>query len=302
MRPHVEFIDQQDLLWHMAEFPLAVGEAKQRNLSYDEEDGSASLRVDFVSDWSRPAGLHNAVTEWYVLKGKVTIGDDVLGEGGYWHAAKGILTPAIKVEVGTEILLFREYGDWGFQVSDSNGPEKRDHDRLTINRVSEMEWYAVEDPDNGSPMNFERGGGAMPVPGMFIKLLHRDPTTGFYTRLIKAGPGWKEHPLAHHPVFEEAYLLGGQFDYNYGSIRAGGYFFRPAGIRHGDFVAGEEEGFTFILRCDGDLVDWYTDNARVEMQGDPVNWGEGFPMSEPPVLIKPLRSKTAGDWEDPNYQ
>ena len=57
----------------------------------------------------------------------------------------------------------------------------------------------------------------------------------------------------------------------------GQYFFRPAGVRHGDFTAGEKEGCTWILRCDGDLVDWYTDNACVEMKGDPVNWGDDYP-------------------------
>ncbi|ARN72956.1 DUF4437 domain-containing protein [Oceanicoccus sagamiensis] len=302
MRPHVEFVDEKDLLWHIAELPHGVGEAKQKHLSYDEEDGSASTRVDFVTDWSRPSGLHTAVTEWFVLKGEVTLGDKTLVDGDYWCAPKGVCTPAISVKAGTEILLFREYGDWSFTPATADLEDKEEIAELTIMSSNNMEWYAVEDPVNGSPMNFERGGGAMPVPGMFIKLLYRNPVTGFYTRLIKAGPGWKEHPLAHHPVFEEAYLLSGEFNYNYGTIHAGGYFFRPAGVRHGDFVAGDEEGFTFILRCDGDLVDWYTDNARVEMQGDPVNWGEGFPLSEPPVMLQPVRSKTAGPWKDPNYQ
>ena len=300
MRPHVEFIDEKDLIWHVAELPHGQGEARQRNLSYDEEDGSASLRVDFVSDWSRPAGLHAALTEWYVLSGTVQLGDTTLGEGDYWCAPKGVLTPALQVSAGTEILLFREYGDWAFTPGNAHGNDKSANAELTIKRTDEMEWFDIVDPENGSPMNFERGG--TPVPGLFIKLLYRDPDTGFYTRLIKAKPGWVEHPLAHHPVFEEAYMLDGEFNYNYGSMTRGGYFFRPAGIRHGDFVAGKEDGFVFILRCDGDLVDWYTDNARVEMKGDPVNWGEGYPLSEPPVMIQPVRSKSAGAWEDPHYQ
>lgn len=300
MRPHVEFIHQDDLLWHVAELPHGVGDARQKNLCYDEEVGSASLRVDFFSDWSRPAGLHSCQTEWYVLKGEVTIGDEVLKDGGYWCAPKGVCTPPVSAKAGTEILLFREYGDWQFTPSEQDDNPSPNNNKIVIKRVDEMEWYDVIDPENGSPMNFERGG--TPVPGLFIKLLYRDPETGFYTRLIKAKPGWVEHPLAHHPVFEEAYMLEGVFHYNYGSIYPGGYFWRPAGIRHGDFVADEKDGFTMILRCDGDLVDWYTENSRVEMLGDPVNWGEGYPLSEPPVLIQPIRSKSAGEWEDPHYQ
>lgn len=300
MRPHVELIDEKDLLWHPAEFLKATGEAKQQNLSYDEEDGSCSLKVEFVTDWERPAGIHAAQTEWYVLSGKVTINDTVLGEGGYWCAPKGVLTPSITVEAGTQILLFREYGDWAFELATENGPDAKDGAEFVIKDASKMDWYDIEHPDHGSPMDFDRGG--TPVPGLFIKLLYRDPETGFYTRLIKAKPGWREHPLAHHPCYEEAYCLEGEFDYNFGVMTPGQYFFRPAGVRHGDFTAGEKDGCTWILRCDGDLVDWYTENARVEVKGDPVNWGEDFPDSEPPAMIQPVRSKSVGEWKDPTYQ
>ncbi len=297
MRPHVELIDEKDLLWHPAELPHARGEARQRNLSYDEEDGSASLKVQFLTDWYRPAGIHAAQTEWFVLTGSVRIGRHELGEGGYWCAPRGTATPAINVTEGTEILLFREYADWGFTPDESAAVND---ERLVVRHSREMEWFDVEDPDNGSPMDFERGG--TPVPGLFIKLLYRDPETGFYTRLIKAKPGWREHPLAHHPVYEEAYCLDGEFDYNFGVMKPGQYFFRPAGVRHGDFTAGEKDGCTWILRCDGDLVDWYTENASVEMKGTPVNWGEAYPGSEPPAYIQPVRSRSAGPWKNPAYQ
>ena len=49
-------------------------------------------------------------------------------------------------------------------------------------------------------------------------------------------------------------------------------------------------------------MDWYTENASVEMKGDPVNWGEGYPGTEPPALIQPVRSRSIGPWQDPSYQ
>lgn len=296
MRPHVELIDEKDLLWHPAEMPHGEGEARQRNLCYDEENGAASLLVEFVTDWSRGAGLHAAQTEWFVLEGSITIGDRELGEGGYWVAPQGVSTPPVTAKAGTRILLFREYAGWEFTPSD-NGV---DGEGVVIMDSEAMDWYDVVDPNHGSPMDFERGG--TPVPGLFIKLLWRDEKNGFYTRLIKAKPGWREHPLAHHPVYEEAYCLDGDFDYNFGKMVKGQYFFRPAGIRHGDFTAGEKDGCTWILRCDGDLVDWYTDNASVEMKGDPVNWGEGYPNTDPPEFIQPVRSRSIGPWKDPSYQ
>lgn len=297
MRPHVELIDQQDLLWHAAELPHGNGTARQRNLSYDEENGAASLLVEFATDWHRNGGLHAAQTEWYVLSGQVRVGQKSLATGGYWCAPRGVTAPPVSAAAGTKVLLFREHGDWHFTPSNQAGQVD---DRLVIKDSESMDWYDVIDPENGSPMDFDRGG--TPVPGLFIKLLWRDPETGFYTRLIKAKPGWREHPLAHHPVFEEAYCLEGKFDYNFGTMTPGQYFFRPAGVRHGDFTAGEIDGCTWILRCDGDLVDWYTDNACVEMKGDPVNWGDDYPGSEPPVHIQPVRSRSTGVWKDPSYQ
>ena len=300
MRPHVELIEAGDLLWHAAELPHGDGDARQRNLSYDEENGAASLQVEFTTDWKRGPGYHTAQTEWFVLEGSVTIGDQRLGKGGYWCAPTGTLTPPVSADAGTIILLFREYSNWDFTPVEPGTQPKADEEALVVMDSEAMDWYDVVDPENGSPMDFERGG--TPVPGLFIKLLYRDAKTGFYTRLIKAKPGWREHPLAHHPVYEEAYCLAGDFDYNFGHMTPGQYFFRPAGVRHGDFTAGEKEGCTWILRCDGDLVDWYTENASVEMKGDPVNWGEGFPNTEPPQYIQPVRSRSTGIWQDPSYQ
>ncbi len=296
MRPHVELIDEKDLIWHPAEFEHAIGSAKQRNLCYDEEDGSVSAKVLFTSDWSRPAGVHNALTEWYILDGEVKIGDEVLVKDDYWCTPRGVVAPPLQVKEGTEILLFREYGDWQFEVTDTDKDFVKPHHKLVVAHASKMDWIDVE---SGSPMRFDLGG--TPVPGLYIKLLYRDEETGFYTRLIKAKPGWREHPLAHHPVFEEAYTLEGTFHYNYGEMWPGTYFFRPALVRHGDFTAGPE-GTVWLLRCDGDLVDWYTDNARVEMHGDPVNWGPEYPHTQDPVLLQPVRSRSIGPMEDPAYQ
>jgi len=297
MRPHVELIDEKDLIWHAAEFVHAAGTAEQRNLCYDEEDGSLSAKVRFTSDWSRPAGVHHAETEWFVLSGQVRLGDEVLTEGGYWMTPAGVWTPPLSVTDGTEILLFREYGDWQFDPADAGLPTVRDDQVLVVHHTAQEEWLPVE---IGSPMRFDLGG--TPQPGLYIKMLHRDELTGFYSRLIKAKPGWREHPLAHHPVFEEAYCLDGGFEYNFGTMWPGTYFFRPALVRHGDFTAAEEVGCTWLVRCDGDLVDWYTDDGRIEMHGTPTNWGEHLEHTMAPVLPQPVRSRSIGDMADRGYQ
>lgn len=297
MRPHVEIIDDNDYIWHPAEFVGADGSARQRNLAYDEEDGSVSARVRFDTAWHRPAGVHHAETEWFVLSGEVVVGGESFVEGSYWMAPTGVLTPEISVTAGTEILFFREFGDWGFDRADRSTSDVRPDQVLTIHHSANEEWLPVE---LDSPMRFDLGG--TPVPGLFIKMLHRDALTGFYTRLIKALPGWREHPLAHHPVYEEAYCLAGGFEYNFGAMWPGTYFFRPPFIRHGDFTAAEDDGCTWIVRCDGDLVDWYTEDATIEMHGTPTNWGPELPHTMAPALPTPVRSRSVGPMPDPTYQ
>ncbi|MBP6513823.1 MAG: DUF4437 domain-containing protein [Steroidobacteraceae bacterium] len=296
MRPHVELIQAADLCWHDAELIKADGRAKQRNLSYDEEDGSASTSVVFDTAWHRPAGFHNADVEWYVKKGAVKIGDRVLGPGGYFRAPKGLCVPAFSVAAGTEVLLFREYGDWGFSVSSSNqagfvsrggNTASTEPGEITIVDTERMEW--LPNLYEGDTQRFLK-----------LKILYHDPATpednntGFVTIMCWAPPGWSDNRMVHHPVFEEAYCLDGAMDYNFGSIAEGTYFFRPAKVKHGHFVAAEEKGYTGIFRLDGALINWITVNERVITEGTAINYD---PETQGSVLAGiPVRSRTVGNW------
>jgi hypothetical protein len=85
VRPHVELIQQADLCYHTPELPRGEGRVRQRNLSYDEENGAASTRLEFDSAWHRPGGYHHADTEWFVLRGQVKVGEQPLYPGGYFR-------------------------------------------------------------------------------------------------------------------------------------------------------------------------------------------------------------------------
>jgi hypothetical protein len=278
MRPHVELIHEGDYVWHPAELPHGEGEAVQRNLSVDEEDGSASTRVNFPSDWSRPDGYHVADTEWYVLDGEIGIGDRVLGRGAYVHAPKGRVMPAVRAAEGTRILLYREFGGWEFIRTDRSADWARED--LIVLDTEAMEWAPVDKPG--------------PKPGLFIKMLHRNPDTGFYTRLIWAKPGWDDHRLAHHPCYEEAYTIWGSMVYNFGHLLAGTYFFRPAWVKHGHFISHEPDGCAWLIRSDGDLVNLYTTKERVIVEGNAENYD---PKTQAPVIAGiPVRSSSTGSW------
>lgn len=262
MRPHVELIQEGDYIWHAAELVGGEGRASERRLSVDEEDGSCSLRVDFHTDWGRGPGIHHADTEYHVLEGSMTYNGKQIGKGGYVYAPRGVPTEAVTFSEGTRILHYREYGDAGFDPVQSTGaPRWKDarEDVLVIDTEA-MKWDAVPNPG--------------PMPGLFIKYLHVDPVTGFYTRLVHAQEGWTDHRLAHHPCYEEAYTVQGHMEYNFGTLDLGTYFFRPARVKHGHFTS-MEGGATWLLRSDGELFNWYTQSEWVRWGGEAINYGPG---------------------------
>ncbi len=297
MRPHVELIQEADLCWHEAELIGGDGKARQRNLSYDEEDGSASTRLIFDTAWHRPAGYHHADIEWYVMDGQMKLGDQLLVKGAYWRAPAGLWVPELSVAEGSEIPIFREYGDWGFSESKGNRAEfvsrggntaSDEQGELTIVDSSRMEW--MPNVYEGDTQRFLK-----------LKLLYLDPSPpgendkGFVTMLAFAPPGWSDNRMVHHPVFEEAYALEGQLDYNFGTLDTGTYFFRPALVKHGHFVAGAERGWSGIFRLDGSLINWITINEQVILKGDAVNYD---PETQASVIAGiPVRSRSAGAWD-----
>lgn len=285
MRPHVELIQEDDYVWHGAELPGAEGRASERRLSVDEEDGSSSLRVDFHTEWGRSAGIHHANTEYYVLEGEIDYGGRKIGKGGYVYAPKGVPVDYLKIAEGTKILHYREYGDAGFDAVDSlAGAKAWDEAREDVIVIDSeaMKWDAVPNPG--------------PMPGLFIKYLHVDPVTGFYTRLVHAQEGWSDHRLAHHPCYEEAYTTQGHMEYNFGTLDLGTYFFRPARVKHGHFTT-MEGGATWLLRSDGELKNWYTQNEWVRWGGDGVNYSPDGVIEEPHPPVR--HSNSTHDMAEP---
>jgi hypothetical protein len=285
VRAHVELIHEDDYIFHAGELPYGEGKIFERRLSTDEEDGSSSLSLHARSDWGRSAGIVHADTEFYVLEGSLQYGGRELGAGGYLQIPKGTAMDWLKVREGSRILHWREYGDAGFdpfvnlrEASAKAAPESSEG--VTVVDANTMEW--TEAPSVG------------PLTPLYIKLLHRDPKTGFYTRLIRAPQGWTDHRLAHHPCYEEFYTLAGRMAYNFGDIDEGTYCFRPARVKHGHFVAETE--IDWILRSDGELTNWYTTEEWVKFGGHAENYDEHDGHVHPILSSLPVRSRSRGEW------
>ena len=176
MRAHVEIVSADDLVWRSAELPRSEGSARQQNLSYDEENGAASTRVIFDTGWSRPGGYHEADTEWYVLSGQVMLGDRALGASDYFRAPAGLYIPPIRASAGTVALVFREFGDWGFSVSEKSrdtvvprggNTDSDEPGELTVVQDTQAGW-AANPYGTVSEQDFQRK--------LKLKILFHDPS------------------------------------------------------------------------------------------------------------------------------
>jgi hypothetical protein len=302
VRAHTEIVCTDDLIWRPAELPRATGTARQQNLSYDEENGAASTRVVFTSDWSRPAGYHEADTEWYVLNGEVMLGDRRLGASDYFRAPAGLRVPPVRALAGTQVLIFREFADWGFSLSDTDrhafiprgGNTASDEPgELTIVQDSHAGW-AANPYGTVTEQDFQRK--------LKLKILFHDPSpvrrgAGWLTNLVWAPPGMDGtgHGVEHHHVCEEGYGLSGRMDYDYGIFLPGSYFYRPPLVQHADFKDGGT-GHVLLMRVNGDLINWKTENLVVEVGGQAADYDPADPGQVPIMISAPLRSASAGSW------
>jgi hypothetical protein len=302
MRPHIEPIHIDDLVWHEAELPSGRGVAVQQNLSYDEESGAASTRVRFDSDWHRPGGWHAADTEWYVLAGEVELGTQTLGANDYWRAPAGLRVPPMRVAEGTEVLVFREYGSELFTVSGSDreafiprggGTTSKERGVLTVTLAADASWNLN---------NLFQGHEEQRK--LELAVLYQDfgddpdnPTTGWFTNLVRVPPHKVGTLIEHHQIAEEAYNLVGMMRYNYGDFPPGAYFHRPPYLRHAYLSDSGGIGYTFLMRITGHLKNWHSDDVWFETGGEALNYDPDDPALAPVTAGVPVRSASTGVWD-----
>jgi ChrR Cupin-like domain len=81
------------------------------------------------------------------------------------------------------------------------------------------------------------------VPGLYERILSRDPETGDYTRCLEFEPGCDTSPMGvqRHDFWEEVWITSGSFhDLTLDqTFRAGMYACRPPGMPHGPWRSDE---------------------------------------------------------------
>jgi anti-sigma factor ChrR (cupin superfamily) len=79
-------------------------------------------------------------------------------------------------------------------------------------------------------------------PGIEMKILYSDPTSGMSTILFKMAPG-AQVPLHEHAAVEQTYMLSGALVDEEGVATEGNFVWRPGGNTH---VARAPEGAVFL--------------------------------------------------------
>src|SRR5205823_705015 len=81
------------------------------------------------------------------------------------------------------------------------------------------------------------------VPGLYERILERDPATGMVTRIPRFDPGTNTSAagVQRHPCWEEVYVIEGALHdlILNETFRQGSYACRPPGMPHGPWVAPE---------------------------------------------------------------
>lgn len=93
-----------------------------------------------------------------------------------------------------------------------------------IHEVESLAWKPVE----GSP-------------GVYEKILNRDPETNSVTRLLRYDPGFVVNEIFKHDFFEEVYIVSGSMiDLRKNlTLKAGYYGYRHPGMEHGPYSSPE---------------------------------------------------------------
>jgi Domain of unknown function (DUF4437) len=276
VRPHVELVYQQDLIWHADTLGSPDDQADLRRLSSDEESGAGTVLARFGDRWSRPAGYHQADTEWYVVAGLVRVGDAELAPGGYLRAPAGKLTPPMTAEAGSQAVVFSDNGPSAFVASTDDWADFVRRDRLDISGLpgelaicsaSELQW---------EPAPWEPPGQA--GPSSRVKILYRQGPLGPgtatepVTALWEAPPGWADPRFHHRGVFVEAYGLSGAIEYSHGRIGAGGYLYRPPRLQTSAARVLDDSPARLLVRLGDTTFPWHTSGAYVRVSGHAVNY------------------------------
>lgn len=235
-RPHIEFIQAQNLPWARGAAGPARADCDARILSRDGSTGALSAILRYPTGWHRaaPESLV-ADEELFVLDGELEIGGQRYGRNDYACLPAGYPRTHARATNGAVVLTFLS---GPAQVATASG--SHDQRKLVAHISTETRpWGGTDDVGNPGLQN----------SGVRTQWLRRDPDTGEESYLLAMLP-WVEERTESHPVVQEMFLLSGEITGGkVGVMQPGAYFWRPEDVVHGPF--GSRTGNIVFMRAMG---------------------------------------------------
>jgi len=243
----VGWIQPVQLGWEPFRIP-GVPDAEYKLLSIDPVSGARSQLTHVPAGWTRPKGYQSSGREIFLLSGDLTVGDDRMTKYSYAYYPAGYAQPEAHSEHGAEFLDWWE-GEPDFVASEQSRSGTR-MDEL-VNH-----WNFYDEPWT-KPEDFPKWAAVPAPPGVILlKLMRKDKITGAMSWInmsgahaakgsawagyvkwgTEVGGNWEVHTSWEEGIVVEGDMTMGECLPGRGEVvgtyTAGGYFFRPAGIRH----------------------------------------------------------------------
>ena len=263
-RPHIEFIQQQDLPFDAVQ--LAGGarpDVGVKRLSVDADTGATSSLVEVPAGWSRPAsGSFDVDEELYVLSGDLTISGVRYTEHTYAFLPAGYVRADSFSEGGALLLAFSSgQPHWHSDPAAAGTDGRR---LVTYLNLFDGPWTGNFHP------RFPAGAGR--------KWLRRDPVTTDESWILGTLALRNGRRPEKHPVVEEMYLIAGELVGPQGVMRPGAYFWRPPEVWHGPY--GSKTGCLMLFRTVGGPLSTVYTETELDFEWNP----DGYHPILPPEL------------------
>ena len=258
-RPHILFVQAQDLPWRNGLYGTGRDDVESKILSIDEAGTDSTCIVKYPAGWQRLAPEHiTAHEEFLVLDGSIEINGQRYDKPTYAFLPSGFVRDKAVSRDGAVLLTM--FYDTPHVAS---GAGAAMDERLYIPYVNpfDMEW----DPGLVDPQL---------AAGVAIKPLREDPDTKEVSFLYcspphRVPPGMAK-PQWTHSMVEELYCLAGDYVWgDCGRMGPGGYCWWREDVYHGP--AGTDVGYNLFVRTiNGPL------NNIFDTEKKPFTWDPEF--------------------------
>lgn len=233
-RPHIEFIQSQNVEWATASPGSDFAGGVVKPLSQDLELSSYTALVRLPAGWTGAGAPGGRNLELYLLDGSLVVDGVHCPRHSYVFRPAGMGLAGIRAPQGAELVCFAD------DARDPIAARSAGSAPLVVDAAA-MAWdVSTYDPK-------------LTHLALARKVLRLGPDASSRTYVLAGLPhGYPrggELQIELHPHAEEMFLIHGEMSCQFGVMTTGAYFYRPAEVWHG--LHASEFGFLMVLRSPG---------------------------------------------------